>query len=505
MPIQAAFMVPHPPMIVPAVGRGSESQITATTRAYEQVASEIATLAPDTIIIASPHTVLYADYFHISPGKKATGSFAQFGAARISFKETYDAELASLIGELADERGLSAGPLGERDRYLDHGAMVPLYYIRQKYDGFRIVRVGLSGLPLTDHYRLGQAIRDAVDELGRRAVFIGSGYLSHKLQAYGPYGFAPEGPVYDERIMDVMGRAAFGELFDFDEAFCDRAAECGHRSFVIMAGAFDGLSVTAKSLSHEDVTGVGYGVCTFYPGEADSSRHFLNAYLSRTETELAKARASENPYVRLARLTLENYLIEHRSMKVPGDAAELANVLYPDLNPAGQVDNPASDPGRQAHEPDAASDSSCGILDSCRTLLTDKAGVFVSLHKHDRLRGCIGTIAPTTGSIAEEIVRNAVCAATEDPRFDPVTPDELKWLDISVDVLGRPEPIEGPEELDVKRYGVIVTNGRRRGLLLPDLDGVDTVEEQIAIARRKAGIREKEPVKLERFEVIRHH
>ena len=510
MPIQAAFMVPHPPMIVPAVGRGSESQITATTRAYEQVASEIAALAPDTIIIASPHTVLYADYFHISPGKKATGSFAQFGAARISFKETYDAELASLIGDLADERGLAAGPLGERDRSLDHGAMVPLYFIRQKYDGFRIVRVGLSGLPLTDHYRLGQTIRDAVDQLGRRAVFIGSGDLSHKLQTYGPYGFAPEGPAYDERIMDVMGRAAFGELFDFEESFCDKAAECGHRSFVIMAGALDGLSVAAERLSHEDVTGVGYGICTFYPGEADSSRHFLDAYLSRTEAELAKARASEDPYVRLARLTLENYLCEHRSTEIPGDAAELAGVLYPEVidpvsDPARQTIDPVSDPDRQAHEPGAASDSRCGILDSCRTLLKDKAGVFVSLHKHDRLRGCIGTIAPTTGSIAKEIVRNAVCAATEDPRFDPVTADELKWLDISVDVLGRPEPIDGPEELDVKRYGVIVTNGHRRGLLLPDLDGVDTVEEQIAIARRKAGIREKEPVRLERFEVIRHH
>ena len=114
--------------------------------------------------------------------------------------------------------------------------MVPLYFIRQLYADFMLVRVGLSGLPLEEHYRLGQIIRRAVEETGRKAVYVASGDLSHKLQSYGPYGFAEEGPVYDQRIMDVCGRAAFGELFDFDEAFCERAAECGHRSFVMMAG-----------------------------------------------------------------------------------------------------------------------------------------------------------------------------------------------------------------------------------------------------------------------------
>ena len=136
---------------------------------------------------------------------------------------------------------------------------------------------------------------------------------------------------------------------------------------------------------------------------------------------------------------------------------------------------------------------------------TGRAGVFVSIHEHGRLRGCIGTIAPVTDCIAEEIRRNAVSAATEDPRFDPITVDELKWLEISVDVLGSPEQISGIEELDPGRYGVIVSRGRRRGLLLPALDGVDTPQQQIAIARRKAGISPDEDVQLERFEVVRHY
>ena len=138
-------------------------------------------------------------------------------------------------------------------------------------------------------------------------------------------------------------------------------------------------------------------------------------------------------------------------------------------------------------------------------MLERRAGTFVSLHKDGKLRGCIGTIAATQGNIAEEIIQNAISACSRDPRFAPVTMGELKTLEISVDVLGDLEPIKSPEELDVKRYGVVVSHGRKRGLLLPNLDGVDTVEEQIEIARQKGGIRESEPYQLERFEVVRHY
>ena len=186
MGILAAYMVPHPPMIVPAVGRGGEKQIEKTIKAYERVADEIAALSPDTIIITSPHSVMYADYFHISPGRGAKGDFGRFRASQVRFEEEYDAQLVRVITELAGEQGFPAGVMGERDRNLDHGTMVPLYFIRQKYSGGKIVRIGLSGLPLTEHYKLGQMIREAVDRLGRKAVFVASGDMSHKLQDCGP-------------------------------------------------------------------------------------------------------------------------------------------------------------------------------------------------------------------------------------------------------------------------------------------------------------------------------
>jgi AmmeMemoRadiSam system protein A len=133
-----------------------------------------------------------------------------------------------------------------------------------------------------------------------------------------------------------------------------------------------------------------------------------------------------------------------------------------------------------------------------------RAGVFVSLKKRGQLRGCIGTIEPMEENVAEEIIRNAIASATRDPRFPPVRPEELDDLDISVDVLTTPEPVKGIENLDPRRYGVIVECGWRRGLLLPDLEGVDTVEYQIEICRQKAGIGPHEPVQLYRFEVIRY-
>jgi AmmeMemoRadiSam system protein A len=136
----------------------------------------------------------------------------------------------------------------------------------------------------------------------------------------------------------------------------------------------------------------------------------------------------------------------------------------------------------------------------------DRAGAFVSIKNRDgSLRGCIGTILPKKETVAKEIVYNAIAASTEDPRFFPIQEKELDNLVISVDILYPPENISSEDELDVKKYGVIVTSkSGRRGLLLPDLEGVDTPDQQIKICRMKAGISEDEHVSLQRFKVDRY-
>jgi AmmeMemoRadiSam system protein A len=311
--------------------------------------------------------------------------------------------------------------------------MVPLYFINKYLLDYNLVVVGLSGISLEDNFEMGKIIYEAVRNLDRNVVYVASGDLSHKLQEYGPYGFVPEGPIYDKRIIDVMSHARFNELLDFDSDFLDTAAECGHRSFIMMSGFLNNTNVTPKFYSHEDITGVGYGICSYYP---------------------------INPYVELAKNTIEAYIKNKKVIEIPSDIP--------------------------------------------KELVEEKRAVFVSIHKKGYLRGCIGTILPMTKCVAQEIINNAISASTNDPRFNPITPDELDDLEINVDVLTIPEDIEDESMLDPKKYGVIVTSGLKRGVLLPDLEGVDTVEEQVSIAKDKANIKENEKIELQRFEVIRH-
>ena len=478
MPVLAAFAVPHPPLAVPAVGRGREAQISETVEAYRQVARRVGALAPDTVVPKNPHAELYLDYSHIALGRGATGDLAQFGAAGERVETAYDAEFASTLAELARGASIPAGPAGERDPSLDHATMVPLHFILERYQAFRLVRLGLSGLSPLAHYRLGQQIRRTSNMLGRRVVFVASGDLSHKLLADGPYGFAPEGPRLDAMVCDAFRTGNFDGLLQADPSLCERAAECGLRSFQIMAGSLDRTPVRPELLSYSGVLGVGYAVAAFTPVGPEGSapeRNFGQRYEAWHTTHMARIRREEDPWVELARRAAEAFV---RTGQEAG-----AESLLAAMDADGRLPGPAR-----------------------AELASTRAGCFVSTKRDGRLRGCIGTIAPARPTLAEEICANAASAVARDPRFSPVGADELRELVYGVDVLGLPEAVEGAGELDCRRYGVIVScEDGRRGLLLPDLDGVDTVEEQLAIAARKGGIDlAHDGYALQRFEVVRH-
>lgn len=459
MTINKTYVVPHPPLIVPHVGRGQEKRIQKTVDAFDEVARRIAAQKPDTVVIITPHSVMYGDYIHISPGYGAHGDFCCFGAKGESFYKDYDSQFVSELSKLAFDAEIPAGTLGEKSTGLDHATLVPMYFINKYLDDYKIVRISISGLPYVTHYRLGQLIEKAAQELGKNTVVVASGDLSHRLTDSGPYDYAEEGPEFDEKVTDALKAADFLKLLELNETFCEAAGECGLRSFIMMAGVLDGRAVEADFLSYEGPFGVGYAVCEFTTGEPDDSRKFVDVYEGKQKEELESIKQKENDYVKLARQTLETYVKQRRYIEVPEDISE--------------------------------------------ELTEKKAGVFVSLKKHGRLRGCIGTIEPTKKSIAKEIITNAVSAGTGDPRFEPVTEDELCDLVYSVDVLGEAEDISSKDELDVKRYGVIVSKGYKRGLLLPNLEGVDTVDKQVDIALQKAGISGSK-YEMQRFEVVRH-
>lgn len=429
MPVLAAHIVPHPPLIVPAVGHGRERGIQRTIDSYHLVAKAIASAKPETVIIISPHATTYADYFHISGGASALGSFARFGAADTRFDVAYDTELVAAITAAATERGIPAGTEGERDPDLDHGTMVPLLFIEQYLKDYKLLRMSVSGLDLERHFDYGACIRDAVGD--KRVVIVASGDLSHRLTADGPYGFNENGPVFDKEITEAMAAGDFNRFFGFSEEVLEGAAECGLRGFAILAGALDSQPVSVNFHSYEGPFGVGYGVCSYEVQD-------LHAYL--------------------ARQSLRTYLETGEYMECPDVPDE--------LRAAGH-------------------------------------GAFVSIKKRGQLRGCIGTISGVQDDLAHEIIANAVSAGTRDPRFNPITMDELGELEFSVDVLFTPEPAD-ISELDAEKYGVIVSSGYRRGLLLPNLEGVDTVTQQLSIALQKAGIHPTEKFSIERFEVVRH-
>lgn len=459
MSILATYIVPHPPLIVPEVGKGQEDKISETIKAYHDIAREISDKKPETVVIITPHSIMYQDYIHISPGEKAFGNLNQFGDYKTSIEVSYDSELTAKLEELAGQKQIPAGTLGERDKALDHGTMVPLHFLKQYSEDFKIVRISVSGLTPLEHYRFGKCIKEAVEKLDKRVAIIASGDLSHRLRDDGPYSYAEEGPLFDRKVTEYMEDADFISFLSFEEGFCEAAGECGLRSFIIMAGALDGKAVEGNLLSYEGPFGVGYAVCKYVITGDDEERRFDVRYEKELQRRMMQIKAEEDEYVKLARTSLESYVKNRKYIEKP---ETISNELK-DL----------------------------------------EAGVFVSLKKDGRLRGCIGTITPVEDCIAEEIIRNAVSAGTGDPRFDPVTEEELPELVYSVDVLGDPELVNDEVELDAFRYGVIVSKGRKRGLLLPNLEGITTPRQQIEIALQKAGISSRD-YQLERFEVVRH-
>ena len=452
------IIAPHPPIMVEAVG-GEDARVTATSAAALRNAADLLDrFAPQTVVIVSPHAPGFADAFTVTTATHVQGDLSQFAAPHVAHDVSGDPELARAIIEEAAAADL---PIGAREDYarlprdLDHGVLVPMSFLDPagRYD---LVEVSFAFLPAADHLEFGRAIRRAATRLGRRIALVASGDCSHRLTRDAPAGYSPRGHLFDEQLTALLARSDYDGVARIDADLREEAGECGWRSFLVLGGFLEGTDAVTRVLSYEGPWGVGYLTAVAAPLEELTD---LPAFTPQSGQKGGHKGDSESAPVRLARKTIEGYVKDGTVVTPPA-------VIDPVLPP--------------------------------------RAGAFVSLHIDGMLRGCIGTIEPTRATLGEEIVRNAVQAATQDPRFPPVGPEELDDLEIKVDVLHPPERIETLEELDPRVYGVITTCGWRRGLLLPDLEGVDTCEEQVAIAMNKAGIATGEPISLERFKVNRY-
>ncbi len=465
-----AGLTPHPPIAVPEVGKDDAAKVAKTAKALGTLAREIPEARADTLVVITPHGPVFSDAVAIRSQLVLRGNLAGFGAPRVRVEYPNDLELTKAIEKESAGLGVTVALMDDRklsyyglDKDLDHGTVVPLSFIANGGFAGKLVVVNIGFLSLFDLYRFGAAIEKAAFGIGRRIAVIASGDLSHRLLPGAPAGYNPRGKEFDAKIMDILDRFEPSEAVTFPADLAEDAGECGLRPIVMMLGTLDNYTARSKRLSYEGPFGVGYGVALLYPCPAGEGFSRLDSIEGARNRRIMDMRAGESFPVALARATVESLVKGGRRRVAPAPA---------DVPPEFQK----------------------------------PAGVFVSIHKEGMLRGCIGTTEPTEKRAADEIVSNAVSAAERDPRFDPVEALELDLLDYSVDILSLSEPVLSEDRLDPRVYGVIVSKGGRKGLLLPDLPGVDTVEEQLRIAKQKAGIGLGEKgVALRRLTVTRYH
>lgn len=465
--ILGGYLFPHPPIIIEDIGQGEEKKALNTIKGVKALAKDIGDKSPETIIIITPHGPLFSDAISISMEDELKGDFGRFGYWDIKFEYKNNKKLAYKIIKNALNENINMAQVNKEfareyniDLDLDHGALVPLYFVDKELGDFKIIHITYGLLPPKDLYIFGRGIQKAVEESNEKVVIIASGDLSHKLSDSGPYSYSQYGPEFDKRIMEILKTGDMESLMTMDLELSERAGECGLRSLMIMSGCLDKKELRSEVFSYEGPFGVGYGTAKLEV-IGESQEDILSKVHCQEESRIKDIRENEDEYVKLARMSLEYYVRTGEYLELPKGLS--------------------------------------------KELLENRRPVFVTIKKNGMLRGCIGSTEPREKNIGREIIKYAVNAGTKDPRFDRVDPTELNKLEYSVDVLFAPEPINSMNQLDVGRYGVIVSKGYKTGLLLPNIEGVDSVEDQVEIALRKAGIMEYEDYEMERFEVIRHH
>ncbi|HLP07842.1 MAG TPA: AmmeMemoRadiSam system protein A [Opitutaceae bacterium] len=439
-----AVLLPHAPILVPAVAGSRQQACRATVAAMRETARRVVEARPETVVLVSPHAPREERSFGVTAGNVA-GSLAPFGARRASVQLPGDPELSGVLRSAAAERDLPSARLPATT--LDHGSVVPLWFLAEAgWDGPTVI-VALSADDNSRIGELGECVAIAAQRLGRRVAVVASGDMSHRLQPGAPCGYDPHAVDFDAAFIHQLRLGATHRLAEAVAPLRECAAEDVVESTLFALGATGWSAEGREVLGYEGPFGVGYGV----------------AVLCAAETEEGTA-AEEKRQRQLAELPAVARAAIATALGLPGDVVEPRVGDCPGAN-----------------------------------------GVFVTLHTAaGELRGCIGTLASRTGDLAAETWRMAREAALADPRFPPVTSGELAALHFEVTVLGPLEEIESAEALDPRRWGVVVRAADgRRGLLLPDIPEVTTVARQLEIARAKARIGADEPVRLQRFSAQR--
>lgn len=467
MQLKKGYIMPHPPVCLEDVGGEQLIHIEDTREAMISIGKDIGQIAPERIIVISPHGPTFVDAINVRRYKELSGDLSSF---KSSFKlsKMSNLDFVDLLINHSNDADIPVVAFDEilaakfnLDPTLDHGVTVPLSFIEPYHNNYELIVIHYGFLSEVELYQFGDLLSQLIERSEKSTVLLASGDLSHCLKEDGPYGFKEEGLEFDQLLVEALKGDRVQDVFAMDQHLQKEAGECGKRSIDIFMGAMNRYDYVQEVLSYEHPFGVGYLTMCYEPKESLTDNKHMDTVQAEFYKRLDQQLVSESAVVKLARQAVVRKVMSDERLQLDED---LEGIFY-----------------------------------------QPSQGVFVSIKDYSGLRGCMGTIGGTQVNLGEEIIYNALQAATKDPRFDAIESWELDRLTISVDVLGPLEAVDNMDELNPKKYGVVVEKEFRRGLLLPNLEGIDTVYDQIKIALNKAGISESEDYSVYKFRVTRYH
>ena len=326
MSILSCYLLPHPPIMIEEVGGRETQKVVSSVKAANIVGKEIQELSPDTLVIISPHGPVFYDALCIYdfPLK---GSLAAFGAPQVKMEFDRDDDLKNEILRRAKQNNIPVVTSGEAKVYkhgfreqLDHGVTVPMNFILKYSSDFKLLPLAFGMLTYEELYAFGKLIKESAKALGKKVVVIASGDLSHKLTTDAPAGYDPHGKLFDEKLVSILKKFDIQALLTMDSSLIEKAGECGLRSIWIMAGVLDEYKVNPEVISYEGPFGVGYCIARFRPEGRKES--LLDKPYQKHCKKIDDCKRNEDPYIKLARHTLETYVKEGKIPRLPEELPE---------------------------------------------------------------------------------------------------------------------------------------------------------------------------------------
>jgi AmmeMemoRadiSam system protein A len=449
MAIPCAVLMCHAPIVIPEIGGARAGRCEQTTAAMIEVAHRVVAHAADVLVIISPHAPRDRTRFGVVRGDTLAGDFGRFGSPQVELRLPGAPAAARTLLETVAAHGIEMCEL--RGESLDHGALVPLHFLaRAGWAGpTLLIALPYPGTGLEP--AMGEALAEAAQRSGQRWSVLASGDMSHRLTLDAPAGYHPEAAVFDRAFRALIERGELARACAIGPGVRDIAAEDVVDSCAVAAAAVGFDATGHRVVSYEGPFGVGYLEAILHEEPLHAS-----AGCDAPASAAAATAAPATEALAIARMAIE---------------AHLRGVEY--------APNVLPEPWERPR------------------------GVFVTLRRGGALRGCIGHLQPLHAGLSLEIADCAVGAATHDPRFDPLELHELDGLELEISLLSPPEPIVHIDQLDPERYGIVVSAGTRRGVLLPGVRGIANRHDQLRFALKKAGLIGDEEIRIERFQILK--